>query len=262
MSDDNVDHGLLLDLDALYDTRFGTLLLLNREAALKVVRNGYHTREIDNFETLSEGLITNAEYKKAYAKRDIETLKKSIISGIPAVLVAHIETLRERMERGVNVGRVSITINTWPYLLPGPVIAAIIEGLGVLIPEYCSVNARRIDLLKVGPQALQASYDGWCTYDFDSWLAKHHEELLYRRANDLTVILPRLHISAPEEFETQEDDAMNKLDKPSLQAMVLEEFIHLEHLPVCDFCYFTPGSYTSSSSSSTSTASAASGSST
>lgn len=261
MDSANLNHNLLLDLDALYDTRFGTLLLLNREAAIQVVRNGYQVREIDDFEKLSEGLITNAQFKEAYAKRDLDTLKKSIITGIPAVLISHIETLRERMERGVNVERVSITINTWPYLLPGPVISAIVEGLGVLIPEYCSISARRIDPNKVGPQAFQAAYDGWCTYDFDSWLAKHHEELLYRRANNLTVILPRLHISAPEEYETQEDEAMNKLDKPSLQAMVLEEFIHLEHLPVVDFCYFTPGSYSSSSSSSSSS-SAASGSST
>lgn len=261
MNTANLDHNLLLDLDALYDTRFGTLLRLSKAAAIQVVRNGYQVREIDDFERLSEGLVTNEVYQKAYAERDLDTLKKSIITGIPAVLITHIETLRERLERGVNVERISVTVNTWPYLLPGPVISAIIEALGVLLPEYCSVTSRRIDMSKTGPQALQSAYDGWCTYDFDSWFAKHHEELLYRRANDLTVILPRLHISAPEEYETQEDEAMNKLDKPSLQAMVLEEFIHLEHLPVVDFCYFTPGTYSSSSSSSNS-ASAASGSST
>ena len=261
MDSQSNDHNLLLDLDALYDTRLGTLLRLNKEAVLKVVRNGYHVREIDDFETLSEGLVTNAVFKEAYAKRDLDTLKASIITGIPAVLMTHIETLRERIERNVNVTRVSITVNTWPYLLPGPVIAAIVEALGVLIPEYVHISSRRLDLSKVGPMEFQKAYDGWCTYDFDAWLAVHHEELLYRRANDLTVILPRLHISAPEEYETQEDESMNKLDKPSLQAMVLEEFIHLEHLPICDYCYFTPGSYKSSSSSSGSR-SAASGSST
>ena len=40
MDSQSNDHNLLLDLDALYDTRLGTLLRLNKEAVLKVVRNG------------------------------------------------------------------------------------------------------------------------------------------------------------------------------------------------------------------------------
>jgi hypothetical protein len=250
MSSSEQDHRLLLDLDALYDTRFGTLLQLNPEAALQAIRNGYQIREVDDFETLTHGAVTNEQFKKAYAARNLDTLKKSIITGIPVVLISHIETLVERMERGVDVSHVSITLNTWPYILPGPVIEAMVEALGVLIPPFVQINSRRINPKKLGPTDFKALFDGWVTYDFDAWFTMHHEELLYRRANSLTVILPRLHVSAPGEYDTQEDEAMNKLDKQSLHAMVLEEFIHLEHLPVVDFCFFTPGSYSSSSSSS------------
>lgn len=250
MTPENQEHRLLLDLDALYDTRFATLLLLNKDAAIQAVRNGYQIRELDDFETLTGGLVTNEQFQKAYAARDLDTLKKSIITGVPLVLITHIETLVERMERGVNVKHVSITINTWPYILPGPVIEAIVEALGVLIQPFVHINSRRINPKSLNPVTFKGMFDGWATYDFDSWFAMHHEELLYRRANELTVILPRLHISAPEEYETQEDEAMNKLDKQSLHSMVLEEFIHLEHLPVVDFCFFTPGSYGDSSSSS------------
>lgn len=249
---DDQEHRLLLDIDGLYDTRFSTLLRLNGEAALQAIRNGYQIRELDDFETLTNGMVTNEDFQKAYAKRDLDTLKKSIITGIPIVLINHIQTLMERIERGVNVTRVSITINTWPYILPGPVIEAIVEALGVLIDPIVSINSRRINTNKLGPTEFKSMFNGWVTYDFDSWFRLHAEELLYRRANELTVILPRLHISAPEEYDLQDDEALSKLDKPSLHAMVLEEFIHLEHLPVVDFCFFTPGSYTSSSSSSSS----------
>jgi hypothetical protein len=249
---DDQEHRLLLDIDALYDSRFGTLLQLNGEAALQAVRNGYQIRELDDFETLTNGMVTNEEFQKAYAKRDLDTLKKSIVTGIPVVLISHIETLMERIERGVNVTRVTITLNTWPYILPGPVIEAMVEVLGVLIPPIVHINSRRINTQKLTPTEFKAMFNGWVTYDFDAWFRVHAEELLFRRANELTVILPRLHISAPGEYDIEDDESLNKLDKPSLHAMVLEEFIHLEHLPVVDFCFFTPGSYNSSSSSSSS----------
>lgn len=244
------DYRLLLDLDALFDTRFGTLLKMNKEAALLAVRNGYQIRDWDNMEALTEGKIKNAHFDKIYSNRNRETLQKSIISGIPHVLVRYIKQLQDRFLRQVNVSSISITINIAPYTLPGPDVQAIVEALGVIIPEHVQISAARVNMDKLTPEELKKSFDGWVTYDFDAWMKVHHEDLLFKRANSVTVILPQRHLSAPEQYNVAEDAALNQLDKCALQAMVLEEFIHLEHLPIGDFCFFTPGNYTSSSSSS------------
>lgn len=249
------DYRLLLDLDALFDSRFGTLLKLDRDAAHLAVRNGYQIRDWDNMEALTEGKITNDQFDKAYAARNRETLQKSIITGIPHVLVMYINQLQDRFLRRVNVSTITITLNTFPYQLPGPDIQAMVEALGVIIPEHVKINAVRVNLQKLDPDNLKASFDAWCTYDFDAWLKIHQEALLFKRANSVTVILPQRHLSAPEQYELADDEDLNKLDKCSLLAMVMEEFIHLEFLPIGDFCFFTPGNYSSSSPSSSSSAS-------
>ena len=234
---------LLLDLDALFDTRMGTLLGISKEGANLCVKNGYQIREWDDFETLSEGKIRNSDYQYQYANRNIDTLKRSIITGLPVVINSYIDTLMERIVRNVDVDMVSITLNTFPYHLPGPIVQSMIECLGTLVPEFVKINAVRHPHEILDPLTLKGAYDGWATYAYDEWLKVHHQALLFKRINSVTVILPRVHTSDPRKQEVQEDEAINQLDKHSLQAMVMEEFIHLEHLPVVDFCFFTPGSY-------------------
>lgn len=234
---------LLLDLDALFDTRMGTLLGMDKQAANLIVKNGYQIREWDDFETLSEGKIRNADYQYEYANRNRDTLLRSIITGLPVVINSYIDTLMERIVRNVDVDMVSITLNTFPYHLPGPDIQAMIECLGVMVPEFVKINAVRHPHEVLDPLTLKGAYDAWATYAYDDWLKIHHQALLFKRINEMTVILPKVHTSDPRKQDVQEDEAINQLDKHALQAMVMEEFIHLEHLPVVDFCFFTPGSY-------------------
>lgn len=246
-SSNNSEYRLLLDLDALLDTRLGTLLLLDPAAPKTAVENGYYTRTIDDFEELTTGAVTNEQFNVAYAKRDLDTLKSSIITGIPHVLVSYLETIRERYLRKLEVSNVLIDINLFPYTLPGPDVQMIIQAFGVMIPEFVKINAVRVDPTTLPPDEFKKSYDGWCTYDFDAWFKVHHQTLLFKRANELTVILPRLHISKPGELD-EKLNGFQGLDTHNLHAMVMEEFIRLEYLPVCDYCFFTPGMYGNESS--------------
>lgn len=250
-------HDLLLDLDALFDTRMGTLLRLHKPAGVVAVKNGYHTRTRDDFERLTEGLVQDKAYQEAYAERSLETLKRSIVTAIPAILTNHIQSMEERLLRGIEASSISITINTFPYILPGPVAQDIMQVLGTIIPAHVNIGVARYDPKDLKPREFKQQFDGWVTYAYQDWFALHHQELLVRRANELTVILPRLHERPPEEFR-HEDTALNELDKLNLHALVMEEFIHLEYMPVCDFCFFTPGTYSSSSNGPTGSASGSS----
>lgn len=270
MSNNSNHYRLLLDLDALLDTRMGTLLLLNKAAASAAIENGYHTRLNDGFGKLTGGLITDEQFTEAYAKRDIDTLKKSIITGIPHVLVTYVETLKVRLLRNLEVDSISIDLNIYPYILPGPDVQMMIHAFGTIIPDYVKINVTRLSPDQLPPDVFKAAYNGWATYNFDEWFQAHHQTLLFKRANELTVILPRLHLREPEEYDKQ-PEGLRDADPHNLHAMVMEEFIRLEYLPVCDFCFFTPGTYasppagedqTDGSSSSSSSSGSASGSST
>lgn len=247
----NSNHDLLLDLDAFMDTRYGTLLRMGRKIANTCADNGYRYREFDDFGQLSGGLITHKQFQEEYAKRNMITLKRSIMTGLVVVLREYIKNLEERLYRGVDVTRISVTINTFPYVLPGLLCERYVQTLAGVLPPYVVVGHGRYDPKKLTPQVMKESFDAWCTYEFDSWLTTHHQALLMNKINQLAVILPRLHVRDPGEFKDEEDTAMEQLDMTSMMEMVMEEFIHLEHLPVMDFCYYVPQSYSSGSASST-----------
>jgi hypothetical protein len=239
-------HRLLVDLDALLDTRFGTILGLNKDAAAPIVESGYHSRMLDDFETPSKGLITNEAFRDAYAKRDIETLKRSIMTGIPTILRTHVDNLEERRLRQVDVESISVTINTWPYILPGPLLQQYKTVFGLTLPEHVGIGITRIDPKDLPPIRLREEYDGWCTYDLDAWMKLHYQDLLRVRCNQVTVIAPRIHIRDPGELKPDEEqEGFNPLDVHALHSMVMEEFIHIEYLPIVDFSFFHPGAYAS-----------------
>ena len=77
MTKDIEASGLLIDLDSLFDTRLGTLILNNYDDLLPIFTgNKYHIRLDDSF----HGSIDKDKCYEAYAKRDKETLANSTLT--------------------------------------------------------------------------------------------------------------------------------------------------------------------------------------
>ncbi len=64
---------ILIELDALLDTRLGTISLMDEALARKMLDLDYPNRISDEFNLLSDE-IDMSVYNRAYADRDIETL--------------------------------------------------------------------------------------------------------------------------------------------------------------------------------------------
>ncbi|QTH80284.1 hypothetical protein PA10_00084 [Pseudomonas phage pPa_SNUABM_DT01] len=234
---------LLFDLDAMFDTRMGTLLNLSEDVHTFLPIQEYRNRTKDDFGKLTGGRITQEAFEERYAKRDIMVLRRSLITGLVPVVMSYIETLRERLFRGVDVSAINIDINIHPYILPGPIVQTIKDCLRGIMPTYVSISAVSYDLDKLNLDFVGQHYSGWATYDIHKWLEKYHEALLLKPVNGLSAIIPKLFVQEPGDRSGPESEFFNGVDRHGLLEMVMEDFIHLEHVPVSDFCFVVPGSY-------------------
>lgn len=233
------DFNLLIDLDAMLDTRMGTLVDMHPDLSKILPINAYRHRKKDDWTTLTGGEITTEMFNERYAARDIYTLRRSIITGIIPIVITYIDSLTARFFRGVNVKSVNVDINTYPYILPGPIAESFKNCLRVLLPTYVSVGMGHFTPEKMTPEFLKNSYSGWATYEFHHWLNMHHESLLVHPINGVSVIIPKLFISELGDGV----DMFEDMDKHGLLEMTMEDFIHIEHIPVQDFCLVVPGGY-------------------
>jgi len=234
---------LLLDMDCLFDTRMGTLLDVAPDLASTLSVKAYRQRQLDDFTTVTEGKVSTEAFQARYATRDLEILKKSLITGIVPILITYVEGLQERLFRKIDVSGINIDLNIYPYTLPGPLLESIQNHLRALFPPFVEIGVGRYGPEQLTPEFFDLYYNGWVTYDLHAWLAQHHDALLIKPLNQLSVIIPKLFTKEPGEHENTEDETFKGADRHGLFEMVMEDFLHLEHIPVEDFCYLTPGSY-------------------
>lgn len=234
---------LMFDMDAMFDSRMGTLLCLREDLPKVLPLAAYRGRTMDDWETLTGGAITQEAFNERYARRDILVLKRSIITGMVPVLMNYVDSLKERFFRGVDITSISVDINSWPYTLPGPLAETFQNCLRTLLPAYVQVNMCHHSPASMTPTFMGGHYNGWITYDLDSWLAMHKEELLGVPINELACITPKLFKKEPGESESSEEDIFKDMDKHGLLELIMEDFVHIEHIPVTDFCFLLPRTY-------------------
>lgn len=235
---------LLMDMDSLMDTRMGTLIRLRPDISKVLDLMTYRKRETDNYGELTDGAVSTEAFKELYSKRDTETLKASVITGILPIVDSYIVSLQERLYRKVDIGSIDVYLNLHPYVLSGPELEEVLDILRLTLPPYAKISAVRERPEDLTPDLLSSRYNGWITYDFNSWLEHHHETLLFRPINEMTVIIPRLlHGKPGEDMGEIEDDPFKDADKHGLFAMVMEDYVHLELLDVEDYCFLIPGTY-------------------
>lgn len=234
---------LLLDLDCLFDTRMGTLLDLDPDLTQHLDPKAYRERERDDFTQVTQGRVTTEAFQARYATRDITVLQKSLVSGIVPVLLTYVDGLKERLFRKVDVSSIRIDLNLYPYTLPGPILETITGCLRVLLPTWVEVGVGSYKAERLTPEFFDKYYNGWITYDLHTWLTVHNEALLVKPLTQLSAIVPRLFLREPGDYEDSEDESLKGADRHGLFEMVMEDFLHLEHIPVEDFCYLMPGAY-------------------
>ncbi|BDD79568.1 hypothetical protein [Burkholderia phage FLC9] len=181
------------ELDALLDTRAGTLARLSQEIAAEVLRGNYHKRDSDQF----AGVDMKA-YRDLYAKRNVETLQASRPTKALLLLGALVRYLKEQATVRPYHETTKVVINTFPYTLDREEEAE----LGTVIATWISGLAP-VELVHMRPQELtplfikQQSYSSMLMYEYDEWMSLHYaaDNKFAKPIQDVSIFAPAIYFA-------------------------------------------------------------------
>lgn len=196
---------VLVSLDALLDTRLATVSRLDQQAACRLLQHpDYYTRQIDDFASLCG--IDRERFAAAYAQRDVETLKRSLITHIPFMLhelMRHLELSEDDTPFETALG---LDVNVWPYELSEAESDALTLAVMVRAGHQTIPRVVRIAPEALTPARIKSEYSGMILYDLREWLQHHVEAFAAIPCPRVTVLVPALfheRIPEPEEYLTE-----------------------------------------------------------
>ena len=186
---------LMITMDALLDTRMGTLLTLGEDVLNRVVLDGdYYTRVEDKFLDVDPTV-----FNEAYAKRDKETLKKSGVTQLILMIQEYVNKMQNQNLISPFHRIPKIVINSYPYLLT----ESEIETFKRLMVKYTQKNAL-VDVVHMSYEDLTPSYVKkqlamLITYDYHQWLELHalNKNLETVTCPEVTLVGPMLFFNGP-----------------------------------------------------------------
>jgi hypothetical protein len=224
--------GIYVDLDALLDTRIGTVSLIDPTIASTILNsNNYHTRDEDIF----EGIDTEV-FKKKYKERDVETLSASILTNIVPLIRHLISGLTiQATARPFHDGG-SVTVNYYPYNLT---------------PEECQLMGKAMDvwlhgdapitLISCPPEDLTPIYckDNFVMmikYEYAEWLEIQAVAFASTQIPDITLLSPAIYFGNKPPL-----DDLKAIAKESMHPIAAAEFLmsSVIGLALIDVKYFS-----------------------
>jgi hypothetical protein len=223
-------HTLLVQLDALLDTRLPSIAKLDPAAAVTLVKSeAYYRRQIDDFETLTG--LTKAQTDEAYQARDVETLKGSRLTPMNVFVDTWVRKLEAEARDTPHVEDVEVHINIAPYDLDVEEQEVLLTTIMARIGVEAKAKIVSIPLQELTPALCKSTYTGLVLYDFREWMEFH--ALAFQ-----STPIPRLVVTAPALFRDRIPDpsevqveGMPFISPFSVIGVLFSEMISLELVP-------------------------------
>lgn len=232
-------------LDALLDTRLGTMFGIDKEAATKLLVPMYHGRLRDNF-TDFQDKVSHETYAEAYKNRNKDTLKGSLMTMMNIFLGELVrQTEKLQRENQATVDDIEVLINCYPYQLTENEHRAIAVAVASRTGIYTPVNTIHVPVeqMTIG-WLLQEDVSHLIIYDFAEWAIAVLGQLDTHPENAPGVKLYTAALLDPTQDEPDEemlkDKHGNMMDPFQEQARFFSEVIGLEFLPAEMFSIPTP----------------------
>lgn len=233
------DKTIYVDLDALLDTRLGTLIQIDENEAISILNNGYHERISDDWSKLGSS-INQDEYDRRYRNRDIETLKASRCTNAIPMIIELTKSLSESAIYTPFVTSVGIEVNLYPYKLTGEEI----KTMESVVRHYLSVETKvttvRFSPEQLTPEIINIRYDGLIMYDFNAWFGAQVEKLKDKQLPTVTIMAPALYANKVPSKEEITFEEIGEISPFASLEMVLCEFIDLHLLDATYFSLVVP----------------------
>lgn len=196
---------IMIEADALFDTRLGTVSQLSEEAARVLVSSQrYWEREHENWEALTDGLITNEQFREAYAKRDTETLFASMSTMILLVMVKIMNDFQANIVDGMVDDDVRVVVNLHRYEFSLEMQEELIQIIRLHLGKDVMVTFCDIALEALTPKEIRDRFAVVFLYNFHEWIKHHQLALASQRSPDIYMVIPKLFETDPKRLTVQE----------------------------------------------------------
>jgi hypothetical protein len=236
----NAVYKYLVSIDCIFDTRLGTIALLDPEYAAKVIADPeYYTRTTETFKTGSKKFKA-ADFDTYYAMRDITTLKNSIVTKLIDYIADDIsEQLKEPSTRFTEIRR-ELYLNVWPYVFDKDMSSTLVESLHLLLPYFDDIKVCSYSLLELEPSFIkQQEFNFVYQYDFQGWMNANMSKLEHCRIPRHYLIFPDLMNRPIPNTASTELKELAKVISPTkaLEIFAMEHMLmSLRFEPVKYFC--------------------------
>lgn len=210
---------LLIELDCLFDTRLGALMLMGEET-LKHALPQYFQRPIDYFKD-----INNNQFLHLYANRDKEVLKNTGITQFKNFIEEFVSKTNQQVMNSPFHYKPKIVINIHPYVLDEEEIKVIILGVKTFTKGHADIEVVDMPYEALTPSFLKANISIIILYEYYKWLDIHSASKAFKRTTcpEVTMMGPAIYFKKPSKIEDEPFSDVEKLAAP---------FIGLKLLPV------------------------------
>lgn len=218
---------LLISVDALLDTRAGTLALMDLSKSAALMKNvHYACRIVDWFEGFDQ-----KEFAKRYAERDAKTLSMSMISRTYKILQDFVHRCFNRSLDTPHEILPEIHLNFYPYKLSEEVQELFLRALQKKVPQAPRVMAVNYSNEELTPAFLKANYGTVVCYDFFDWIEVHSRNEAIKRCP-----IPEVTFFTPALVKTIDEKFPKDVQEFFVDAMsYFQFFVNVVFLPVDNF---------------------------
>lgn len=223
----------LVFLDMLLDSRHSTVKHFGEQVAEMLAESpAYRARHDDVFSRITNGVVDDAEYKRLYAARDIDTLANALMTDFVYFLRGDMKEGALDLLRGVQVDLLALDINVWPYDLDPVSAETIRRSIAYFMPPEVQVSIKRLEPALLTPKFLETHYEMMAIYDHEDWLAPNQTALLEYPIFNFVILTPMIATGGviPEATEQVRDPFRAR-------SAVFQRHIGLHYISVDKVCY-------------------------
>lgn len=207
---------IMVSLDALLDTRLGVIAQKYPEKLEKLLEGRrYFERIQDRFDG-----VDHDEFVELYKKRDVETLKCSMMSQITLLMASFIKSAAEEVFAGAAPTAMIFDINIHPYQMDEEEKSDLVGALEFHIGDAAEFNVVSIPNEFLTPAICKSQYAVLVMYDFPDWLRMHGEAFKVTRMPNMIIYAPRLleKLPTPEENKKMVEMQLDPFEAARLAA--------------------------------------------
>jgi len=219
---------IYVELDAILDTRLGTISKINSDIASSLLLSEkYHTRDEDAFVGIDYDL-----FKEQYRNRDVDTLKRSVITGVLQLVKQLANDLTEQaIQRPFHEG-CTIAVNYYPYKLTveeqEEFRLAIMAWTQKLIP----VELISISPTKLTPEYCKNSFSLMVVYEYEDWMNCQSERFKTTRLPEITMLAPAIYFNKKPTSEELEQTVKTVMHPIKALELLASPIINLKLIDV------------------------------